>query len=541
MLIFLFIPILLSISSTLGTFHCEITTETCNGTVIARLSDLSNAHLADASYTNYSYKICCWDDELIISLNTSENATILLEYANYTDGKINAHISFPGVGVYPNKIGIYNESAVIECNFTNETDITYDACLLSASAYLDEQHSNFNLHVGNCSAYPWKLICNLYYKAGTPCTNDSNCYTNICSYDFDEDDGAWCAEYYQCAHNAVLYENGSCIDYHYCYYFDDINRSNWTQDGDLRKEVCSCVITNTTNNFTFWIDASLFENTSEQNPNCCGDDPKEFLIFNNLRDNDYACCLYNSSCVYAAKCYTNQSLLCVGDELMRCSDSIWNETEIMYYYNASILESIFLQFASPELPKTVMYMGFPLNLTNAKAFIFEPKVKGIEVNVEEVKSNKFITTFYNFTVEYPLLLYPILEVWDSNNNVYILSPKCKIYLFPKGGSIRLYKAMTKIQINPFEIQDVKYCTKEVVKKSVDLTDVKVTVWKVGYMNLTKISEKVIGDVNFGDYVIIKPDDYGIEVGPYLIQVTGSYENGFCEGAIQLLYWGLTQE
>ncbi|MEM7819681.1 MAG: hypothetical protein QXD48_02525 [Candidatus Aenigmatarchaeota archaeon] len=153
----IFIVLFLFVKTTSATLICDVV-QTCNYTDVLHLSNLSNAHAELPTYSNYNYKLCCYDS-IGIQIGTSCSGiySTLLRLSNET----NAHIEKNTEQNYPYNICLNASTGTLTCTYATSCS-GYDTCVATISS--TEGGSDTNLHIASCNNDPYttKICCTLW-------------------------------------------------------------------------------------------------------------------------------------------------------------------------------------------------------------------------------------------------------------------------------------------------------------------------------------------------------------------------------------------
>ena len=146
LLVFLFLAVILVNLSIISAVSCDVRLRSaCNviapESIVMGLSNLTNAHGQDSSYSDYPYVLCCDGGG---SLSCSGSNKIL-----GLSSSTNAHAEIPSLSNYETNICYEN----LDCkNMSGSCSGGYDIKTVSLSA-------DTNAHLGNFSAYNTKICC----------------------------------------------------------------------------------------------------------------------------------------------------------------------------------------------------------------------------------------------------------------------------------------------------------------------------------------------------------------------------------------------
>ena len=131
---------------------CTITSDSCGGTTVFKMSAVSNAHAELPGQGNYNNYVCCSGVAGLGTSCTGNYATVLK-----LSGITNAHVEKGSLTNYENPVCLsVPTGSTIVCNYASDcsslgSDYT---CLASISG-------NTSAHVGDCSAYATKVCCEI--------------------------------------------------------------------------------------------------------------------------------------------------------------------------------------------------------------------------------------------------------------------------------------------------------------------------------------------------------------------------------------------
>jgi hypothetical protein len=141
------IIILVLILPAILALECTISNSACasGNTLLYKMSSLDNAHAEYFNQSNYANNVCCSVPQDTLS-NTC-GASIL-----WMSSLTNAHVTTLN-NTYPIPVCLSAATGSISCQYTNTTNCTAPYTCAGSISSLD------NAHVGNCSAYDYKVCC----------------------------------------------------------------------------------------------------------------------------------------------------------------------------------------------------------------------------------------------------------------------------------------------------------------------------------------------------------------------------------------------
>ena len=179
---------LLSSFTTSSSLSCDIksTPSACTsagGTIVLRMSSLTNAHAEISSGTNYNYAVCCSGTNLRTSCPSTDNPILKLS------ANTNAHVESPLLNNYLTKVCLNTSSGNVNCKISSMANFLSQnpgyVCLLSMSgSYIGSTFVLTNSHVSDCNNvnYDNKLYCKQDLAASIPtCVSGDGCVSTGCT------------------------------------------------------------------------------------------------------------------------------------------------------------------------------------------------------------------------------------------------------------------------------------------------------------------------------------------------------------------------
>ncbi|MEA2004035.1 MAG: hypothetical protein U9O53_03675, partial [archaeon] len=179
------LSILLIVAPVFSVLSCSVQSDSCSGTTVYKMYNLSNSHAELYTESDYSYSVCCEDvvDGLPTEINLNNNChdAHILNLSAQT----NAHVEQNDQGNYDYGVCLSSDVGTVTCSYETQpcADAGYQACLGTFN-------SSTNSHVGDCVTSPYLnyICCNISYdftcsngvssldgKCNSVCGADSEC------------------------------------------------------------------------------------------------------------------------------------------------------------------------------------------------------------------------------------------------------------------------------------------------------------------------------------------------------------------------------